>query len=51
MEAEALLPVEAWPSGEVVLTKGRPCGAVVATEVGTFSGISARWRATVIFDL
>ena len=51
MRAETLLAVEARPSGEVVLTKGQPCDAGVATEVGTFSGIRTCWRLTVVFTL
>ena len=50
MEAETLLPFKGRPSGEVAPTKGWPCGASVVTEVGVFSGISARWWLTVVFN-
>ena len=43
MDAKTLLPVDGQPSGEVSPTKRWPCGAGVAAEVGTFSGIMARW--------
>ena len=45
------LPVEARPSGEVVLTKGQRCDAGLAAEVGTFSGIRTCWLSTVVFTL
>ena len=49
MEAETLLPVEGRPSGEVASTKGRPCGAGMAAEVGVFSSIGLRQRS-IVFD-
>ena len=50
MRAEKLLPVATRPSDEVVPTKGWPCGAGVAAEVGAISGILVHRRATVVFD-
>ena len=43
------MPVEAQPSGEVALTKGREWGAGVTAEVGMFSSIGARLKS-VVFD-
>ena len=47
MEAETLLPAGAQPSGEVALTMGKPCGAVMAPDMGLFSGTGARQRSAV----
>ena len=44
MEAETLLSNDGKPPGEVALTKGRPCEAGMAHELGEFSGIGARRR-------
>ena len=38
------------PSREVALKKGQPCGDGMATDLGTFNGIRARWRTTFNFD-
>ena len=51
MKAKTVLPVEGQASGEVALSKGRPCGAGKAAEVGVFSGICPRRRSMVILDL
>ena len=50
METETLLPAGGQPSGELALKKGWPCGDGMATEVGTFSSIRARWRTLFVFD-
>ena len=50
MRLRTLLPVEGWPSSEVALMKGQPCGACLAAKVGTFSGINVR-RRLVVFNL
>ena len=49
MEAETLLPNDGQPSGDLALTKGWPCEASMAPELGAFSGIYAQGDR-VVFD-
>ena len=48
MDAETLLPVEDWPSGEVAQRKAWPCGADMTAEMGMFTGISPNLRSSLI---